>query len=110
MTELAVVTGVGGLVAVGFVAWQIGWRRRLESSLRRIPVRVGRARRGAAFGPCSSRVVRRPFRNLLNLRPGPWPFAAPPARSAHGADGVTGNSGFLSGDSGVLSWRLGSAF
>jgi hypothetical protein len=42
MTELAVVTGVGGLVAVGFVAWQIGWRRRVESSLRRIPVRAGR--------------------------------------------------------------------
>ena len=51
MTELAVVTGVGGLVAVGFVAWQIGWRRRLESSLRRIPVR------GAAFGSSSTRVA-----------------------------------------------------
>ena len=97
MTELAVVTGVGGLVAVGFVAWHIGWRRRLESSLRRIPG-AGRARRrGAAFGPCSSRVVRRPFRTLLNLRPGPWPFAAPPARSAHGADGVTGIRAFLAG-------------
>ena len=43
MTELAVVAGVGGLVAGGFVAWQIGVRRRLESSLRRIPVRAGRS-------------------------------------------------------------------
>ena len=43
MTELAVVAGVGGLAAIGFVAWQIGLRRRLESSLRRIPVRVGRS-------------------------------------------------------------------
>ncbi len=42
MTDLAVVTGVGGLVAVGFVTWQIGWRRHLESGLKRVPVRVGR--------------------------------------------------------------------
>ncbi len=51
MTELAVVTGVGGLVAVGFVAWHIGWRRRLESSLRRIPVRVGRGGGVRRSGP-----------------------------------------------------------
>ena len=51
MTQLAVVTGVGGLVAVGFVAWQIGWRRRLESSLKRLPVRVGRSTRPRANPP-----------------------------------------------------------
>jgi hypothetical protein len=42
MTELALVTGALGLAAVGFVAWQIKWRRRLEASVRRIPVRVSR--------------------------------------------------------------------
>ena len=42
MRELAVVAGAGSLVALGVVAWQIRWRRRLESSLRRLPVRVGR--------------------------------------------------------------------
>jgi hypothetical protein len=51
MTELAALTGVGGLLAVGFVAWHIGWRRRLESSLRRIPVRVGRSAGRRGSGP-----------------------------------------------------------
>jgi hypothetical protein len=55
MTQLAVVTGVGGLVAAGFVAWQIGLRRRLESSLRRIPVRVGRHAGPRRSGPTRSR-------------------------------------------------------
>jgi hypothetical protein len=42
MTELATVTGAVSLVAVGFVAMQIGRRRRLESTMRRIPLRVRR--------------------------------------------------------------------
>ena len=42
MTELAIVTGAVGLAAVGYVAWQTRWRRRLESTARRIPLRVGR--------------------------------------------------------------------
>jgi hypothetical protein len=42
MTALATVTGALGLAAVGFAAWQIGWRRRFEASVRRIPLRVGR--------------------------------------------------------------------
>lgn len=51
MTQLAVVTVVGGLVAVGLVAGQVRWRRRLESSLKRAPVRVGRPARTRSDPP-----------------------------------------------------------
>jgi hypothetical protein len=42
MMELAMVTAAVGLAGVGFVAWQTRQRRRLESTMRRIPLRVGR--------------------------------------------------------------------
>ena len=93
MTELAVVTGVGGLVAVGFVAWQIGLRRRLESSLRRIPVREH-----GVIGPSSPRVAG-------HALPG-----ACTSVSVRQTSSATNNSVFLSWDSGVLSWRLDTPF
>ena len=57
MTELAVVTGVGGLAAVGFVAWQIG----LASSAgvqSATDSRAGGTLRDAGTRPSSTRVAR----------------------------------------------------
>lgn len=53
MTQLAVASGVLGLAAVGFSVWQTRWHRWLESTFRRIPLRVRAPGRkpGTSFRP-----------------------------------------------------------